>query len=173
MPKIVLIENNYPTTESLYRVLNYVLRSDLIGGYALDPVHAYRQMMMLKKAYHKTDGAQLVHFIISFSSKEAYKMTMDEMLHLGFWAAAQFQSFQAAYALHCDTCHFHLHIVLNTVSYEDGHRYADGLAGFWKLQHALQQVFPKSDVGLYRSYSCSSVNRYMGVEDSDSFLRMG
>lgn len=49
MPKIVLIENNYPTSESLYRVLNYVLRSDLIGGYALDPVHAYRQMMMLKK----------------------------------------------------------------------------------------------------------------------------
>lgn len=173
MPKIILIENDYPNSDSLYRVLNYVLRSDLIGGYALDPAHAYRQMMMVKNAYHKTDGAQLLHFVISYASKEAYQLSMDEMLHLGFLAAQQFGNFQAAYALHCDTCHFHLHIVLNTISYEDGHRYADGLAGFWKLKCVLQQIFQKSDVGMYRSYPYSSVNRYMEDEEHDAFLRIG
>lgn len=173
MPNIILIQNDYPDASVLLNVLNYAFRSGMIGGYALDPNEAYRQMMMVKEAYHKTGGTQLMHFIISFTSAEAYRLTMDEILQLGFWAAQQLGSFQAAYALHHDTCHFHLHIVVNTVSYEDGHRYADGLAGFWKIQKGLQRMFPRSDVGLYRSFSRSSVNRYTGNKEEDEILRIG
>ena len=172
MPNIILIENSYPDTGSLLRVLNYALRSGDMGGYALDPACAYRQMSMVKSAYHKADGPQLLHFIISFSTADAYRMTMDEMLYIGFFAAQQFSSFQVAYALHSDTHHFHLHLVMNTVSYADGHRYADGRAGFWKLQDALQKLFPHSYVGLYKSFPLSSVNRYMEAEDSNEFLRI-
>lgn len=172
MPNIILIQNEYFDSESLLHVLNYVLDSDTVGGYALSTNHAYRQMMMVKNAYHKTEGAQLIHFIISFSTNDAYRMTIDEMLNVGYWAAQQLGNFQVAYALHTDTCHFHLHLVVNTVSYEDGRRYSDGMGYFWKLQNELRYLFPKSDVGLYKSYPLSSVNKYMEAEEDNSFLRI-
>lgn len=173
MPNLILIENDYPDSKSLLNVVNYALRSGDMGGYAIDPGCAYRQMMMVKNAWHKTEGTQLKHFIISFTTAEAYHLTMDEMLSVGFFAAKQFKSYQVAYALHSDTDHFHLHLVMNTVSYEDGHRYADGRAGFWKLQNELQMIFPKSDVGLYTSYPLSSVNKYLDADANNVFLRIG
>lgn len=173
MPHLVLIQNDYPNNKALLNVLNYALRSGDMGGYAIDPSCAYRQMMMVKKAHHKTEGSQLKHFIISFSFDESCRMTMDEMLNIGFVAGQHFDSYQVAYALHSDTHHFHLHLVMNTVSYETGLRYADGRAGFWRLKQELQRLFPKSDVGLYVSYPLSSVNRYLEADANNEFLRIG
>lgn len=173
MPNIVLIQNDYPDDKSLLNVLNYALRSEIRGGYAIDSSCAYRQMMMVKNAWHKTEGTQLKHFIISFTNAEAYRLTMDEMLEIGFFAGKQFENYQVAYALHSDTHHFHLHLVMNTVNYETGHRYSDGRAGFWRLKLGLQNLFPKSDVGLYTSYPLSSVNKYLEADANNDFLRIG
>ena len=173
MPKIILIRNDYPDQTALLNVLNYAMRSQDYGGYALDPDKAYRQMMLVKSAYHKEDGTQLLHFIISFSTAEAYRLDMNEMLDVGLWAAQHFTGFQSVYALHSDTRHFHLHIVVNTVSFEDGHRYSDGLVTFWKLKRSLQDRFPRSDVGVYHSHPRSNINQYMDDEDRDAFLRIG
>ena len=173
MPKIILIRNDYPDNHALLNVLNYAMRSQFYDGYALDPDRAYRQMMMVKNAYHKVDGVQLLHFIISFSDYEACILDMNEMLDVGWWAAQYFKGFQSVYALHSDTRHFHLHIVVNTVSFEDGHRYSDGDLTFWAMKKGLQERFRKSDVGVYRSYPRSNVNQYMDDEDRDAFLRIG
>lgn len=173
MPSLILIRNEYPDSGALLRVLNYALRSEFIGGYGVAPTRAYRQMMMVKHAYHKTDGPQLLHFIISFSSADAYRLTMDEMFDFGLWASQQLAEFQTVYALHSDTRHFHLHFVSNTVSFLDGHRYCDGLSPFWKLRHNLQQVFPRAEVGLYQSFPRSNCNQYMDAEDRNEFLRIG
>lgn len=64
MPNIILIQNDYPDASVLLNVLNYAFRSGMIGGYALDPNEAYRQMMMVKEAYHKTGGdtAYALHY---------------------------------------------------------------------------------------------------------------
>ncbi len=173
MPKIILIRNDYPDNHALLSVLNYAMRSQFYDGYALDPDRAYRQMMMVKNAYHKVDGVQLLHFIISFSDYEACILDMNEMLDVGWWAAQYFKGFQSVYALHSDTRYFHLHIVVNTVRFEDGHRYSDGDLTFWAMKKGLQEQFRKSDVGVYRSYPRSNVNQYIDDEDRDSFLRIG
>ena len=173
MPNIILIHNEYPDSGALLRVLNYALRSDVLGGYAIDPTCAYGQMMMIKKAYHKTEGTQLLHFIISFSTQEAYRITIDEMLDVGFRVAQQLGSFQTAYGLHSDTYHFHLHMVTNTVSFETGLRYSDGRAAFWRIRNVLQEEFPQSDVGIYQSFPLSDYNRYLEADRSNQFLRIG
>ena len=173
MPNLILIENEYPDEDALLHVLNYVLRSDLYGGYAVDPIQAYRQMVMVKNVYHKREGKQLLHFIVSFTTSEAYRVTIDEVLALGFHIAELFGEYQTVYAVHMDGSHIHIHMVMNSISFVDGHRYRDGLVGFWKVRSELEQLFPRSDVGLYRSFPLSNCNRYLEADANKQFLRIG
>ena len=106
MPNILLIENTYPDPASLSRVLNYIFRSNIIGGYALDPQNASHQMMLVKRAFHKEDGVQLKHFVVSFSTAEMYRYDTDDLLHLGFEIGQLFQEYQLAYAIHYDSVVF-------------------------------------------------------------------
>lgn len=172
MPNIILIRNNYSDRASLLRVINYVTRSDIIGGYALDPDHAYRQMEMVKVAYHKEDGLQLKHFVVTFSHAEAFRTGVDELLDLGFQIGCLFREYQMVYAVHLDAMHLHLHIVMNTVSFRDGHKYRDGVAGFWKLKNLLWQTFSTAEPGIYESYANSTYNRY-SYSSEDELLRIG
>ncbi len=48
MPDVILIRNQYPDSAALHRVLDYVCRSGMIGGYAVDPVYAFREFMLVK-----------------------------------------------------------------------------------------------------------------------------
>ena len=172
MSNIILIENTYPDSASLSSVLNYIFRSGIIGGYALDPQNAYHQMMMVKRAFHKEDGVQLKHFVVSFSTAEMYRYDTDDLLRLGFEIGQLFQEYQLAYAIHYDTEHIHLHCVMNTVSFVDGHKYSGGLSLFWALRKKLERRFPRSDVGIYRSLPNSSLNRYSNTNE-DYLLRIG
>ena len=173
MPKIILIQNIYPDSGSLFRVLNYALNTEFTGGYGLDPDRAYRQMSLIKTVYHKTEGTQLLHWIMSFSTDESYRLDIDEMLAYGHWASQQLGTFQTVYGMHTDSHYFHIHFVTNTVNFDTGLRYSDGRAAFWRIRNALQAEFPNSDVGLYVSYPLSTVNKYMEAEDNDGFLRIG
>lgn len=171
MPVIILIQNEYPDKGSLSRVLNYVLRSDLIGGYGVNPDYALKQMCLVKRAFHKEDGVQLKHFIISFSAYELSQIGFDEILELGFQIGQLFQEYQMVYAIHLDTNHVHLHMVMNTVSFMTGRKYCDGNVGFLRLRGKLQEKFPRSDVGLYWSDPLSKINKYTH-SSGDYLLRM-
>lgn len=160
MPNIILIRNDYLDKRSLSRVLNYVLRADLIGGYAIDPSCAFKQMRFVKKAFYKEKGVELKHFIIAFTFGELCRIDFDEIMSLGFWVGQFFNEYQMAYAIHTDTAHVHLHVVMNTVSFIDGRKYSDGNVGFLKLRSKLQEKFPTSDVGLYWSDPRSEFNKY-------------
>ena len=172
MPKIILIQNNYPDSGALLRVLNYALNTEMIGGYGLDPNRAYRQMSLIKNAYHKAEGTQLLHWVLSFSTDEALRLDNDEMFAYGHFASQLFGPYQTAYGLHTDSHHFHIHFVTNTINFDTGLRYSDGRAAFWRIRNALQAEFPRSDVGIYISFPLSSVNRYYEAEDKNEFLRI-
>ena len=68
MPNILVVRNTYPDLPALKRVLRYVDKTQFLGGYAVDPDFAFDQMRLVKEAYHKTEGVQLKHFIVSFSN---------------------------------------------------------------------------------------------------------
>lgn len=160
MPNIIIVKNTYPDFGALERTLNYIQRSSIVGGYALDPSFAFQQMAKLKTVWHKEDGVQLLHFIIAFTHQEAFRISVDEVLELGFQIGILFSDYQLAYAVHMDSSRLHLHCILNTVSFVDGHKYSDGLAGFWRLKTMLQTQFPKSDIGIYRSFPNSKINTF-------------
>lgn len=107
VPDIILIRNQYPDAAALHRVLDYVCRSGMIGGYAL----------------------------------------------------------------HTDSAHCHLHLVVTSVSFEDGKKHFSGFHDLFPVRDFLQECFPRSNVHIYQSFPASDVNRF-GCSDDDELLRI-
>lgn len=84
MPNLLIVRNSYLDLGSVQRLLNYVLRTSFYGGYAIDPEQAYDQMRLVKEAYHKTEGVQLKHFLLTFSHEEMMHLDFKDLLELGF-----------------------------------------------------------------------------------------
>lgn len=151
MPNLILVRNEYQDYRALRRVLTYVLCSNLYGGYGIDPSRAYEQMVFLKEAYHKKSGVQLKHFFITFHDREMLYVGFEDILQLGFDVGKYFGEYQMAYGIHLDSNHVHLHFVMNTTSFMDGHKYSDGLSKFNGLCRYLRERFPKFEVHLFQS----------------------
>lgn len=143
MPNLLIVRNSYPDLESVQRLLNYVLRTPFYGGYAIDPEQAYDQMRLVKEAYHKTEGVQLKHFLLTFSHEEMMHLDFKDLLELGFQVGKVLERYQIVYCIHLDSDYIHMHFVMNTVSFEDGKKYSDGLVGFQRIKDFLEKRFPK------------------------------
>lgn len=143
MPNLLIVRNSYPDLESVQRLLNYVLRTSFYGGYAIDPEQAYDQMRLVKEAYHKTEGVQLKHFLLTFSHEEMMHLDFKDLLELGFQVGKVLERYQIVYCIHLDSNYIHMHFVMNTVSFEDGKKYSDGLVGFQRVKDFLEKRFPK------------------------------
>ena len=143
MPNLLIVRNSYPDLESVQRLLNYVLRTSFYGGYAIDPEYAFDQMRLVKEAYHKTEGVQLKHFLLTFSHEEMMHLDFKDLLELGFQVGKVLERYQIVYCIHLDSDYIHMHFVMNTVSFEDGKKYSDGLVGFQRIKDFLEKRFPK------------------------------
>ncbi len=143
MPKLLIVRNSYLDLGSVQRLLNYVLRTSFYGGYAIDPEYAFDQMRLVKEAYHKTEGVQLKHFLLTFSHEEMMHLDFKDLLELGFQVGKVLERYQIVYCIHLDSDYIHMHFVMNTVSFEDGKKYSDGLVGFQRVKDFLEKRFPK------------------------------
>lgn len=55
VPDIILIRNQYPDAAALHRVLDYVCRSGMIGGYALHTDSAHCHLHLVVNSVSFTD----------------------------------------------------------------------------------------------------------------------
>lgn len=151
MPNVVIVKNTYPDIAALNNVIHYALRKAVfVGGYGVTPeiAAAQTQMQFVKQAFYQTDSLQLKHFIISYSHEEAMFIDFEEMLQNAFEAAALFKEYQVVYGLHLDGSHAHVHMVMNTTSFQDGHQYSDGLSGIMRVCSMLKKKYPQYPVKL-------------------------
>ena len=108
-------------------------------------------MVFVKEAYHKKSGVQLKHFFITFHDREMLYVGFEDILQLGFEVGKYFGEYQMVYGIHLDSNHVHLHFVMNTTSFRDGHKYSDGLSKFNALCRYLRERFPRFEVHLFQS----------------------
>lgn len=83
---------------------------------------AYQDMLETKQRFHKMDGVQGYHLIQSFAAGEV----TPELAHLigqEFAAELLKGQFEVVVTTHLNTSHYHNHIVWNSVSMADGHKY--------------------------------------------------
>ena len=91
----------------------------LVSGWNCTAQSALSEMQLTKERYRKTDGRQYYHFVQSFA--ETDDLTPQEVHAIGLeLAQREFSNFEVLVATHVDTDHLHNHLVVNSVSFQNG-----------------------------------------------------
>ena len=129
MATFTAIKNRGGGRGALGGVLRYVQQEEktlwegqqLVTGWNCIAQSAYTEMQLTKEQFHKTDGRQYYHFVQSFGEQDGL---MPQELHaMGLeLAKREFPDFEVLVATHVDTAHPHNHLVVNSVSFQDGRK---------------------------------------------------
>ncbi|MBD5154250.1 MAG: relaxase/mobilization nuclease domain-containing protein [Oscillibacter sp.] len=127
MATFTAIRNKKQTAGAMLGVLSYVVHDKktmldgawLVTGSNCVPRSSYLEMMTTKQQFKKTDGRQFYHFVQSFSEND--DLTPQEINAIGLELAQRaFPGYEVVIATHIDTNHLHNHLVVNSVSCENG-----------------------------------------------------
>lgn len=110
---------------SLKTIIDYVLNKDkteekITSGKDCLPESSVESMSATKNLYNKTDGISYCHIIQSFKPGEVGP-TMAHEIGMEL-AEKQFKGYEVLISTHIDKEHIHNHLVVNSVSFEDGHK---------------------------------------------------
>lgn len=106
-------------------IINYVLSKEktnerIVSGKDYSPHNAAAEMNATKNLYNKTDGISYHHIIQSFKPGE---ITPESAHKIGIeLAEKQFKNHEVLIATHKDKEHIHNHLIINSVSFKDGHK---------------------------------------------------
>ena len=93
----------------------------LVTGWNCTAQSALSEMRLTKERYRKTDGRQYYHFVQSFA--ETDDLTPQEAHAIALeLVQREFPNFEVLVATHIDTDHLHSHLIVNSVSFQDGRK---------------------------------------------------
>ncbi len=121
------IKNN--TKVALRAVIKYATKEEktdefLVSGKDILPESAFEEMIAFKKVYDKEGGRQYIHVVQSFSPDEI--ITHQQAHEIGVQFAEYYKGFQVLISTHKDKDHIHNHLLINSVSFEDGRKFQQG-----------------------------------------------
>lgn len=113
---------------SVGQALDYVMKqekteSKLITGLGCEAETVKEEMQATKELWGKLDGRTYKHFVHSYHKSE---QITPEQAHRNAIELANatkaWNGYEVLIATHTDRGHIHSHIIVNSVSYEDGHK---------------------------------------------------
>lgn len=110
---------------SLKTIIKYVTQDkktsfNLITGKDCLAESCLEEMLYTKNFYKKNTGRQYIHIIQSFDPKD--NLSAQEIHKAGIKLAEKFNSFQVLVVTHTDKEHMHNHLIINSVSFENGYK---------------------------------------------------
>ncbi len=110
---------------NIKRIINYVTQdkktnANLITGKDCLAESCLEEMLYTKNLYHKNNGRQYIHIIQSFDPKDY--LSAEQVHNTGIKLAEKFNGYQVLVATHIDKNHLHNHLVVNSVSFENGYK---------------------------------------------------
>ena len=129
MSKLKFINIADQKPEQLPDVCDYIINPSktdggvLTGGHACLRLDAPACMRAVKKLYRKTDKRQFIHLTMTPTTKET-GISDIEYLELAREIAEYFHGYQSLYAVHKDTYHPHIHLVINSVNFISGNKFS-------------------------------------------------
>ena len=110
---------------NIKRIINYITQdkktnANLITGKDCLAESCLEEMLYTKNIYHKNSGRQYIHIIQSFDPKDS--LSAKQVHNIGTKLASTFNGFQVLVATHIDKNHLHNHLVINSVSFENGYK---------------------------------------------------
>ena len=151
MATFTAIRNKKQTAGAMLGVLSYVAQGKktmldgacLVTGSNCVPQASYLEMMTTKQRFQKTNGRQFYHFVQSFS--ETDDLTPQEVNAIGLELAQRaFPGYEVVIATHVDTNHLHNHLVVNSVSCENGRKLHQNRDDFVFRKHDSQDPMTPS-----------------------------
>lgn len=130
--------------------IEYVLREDktnqglvyVTGPFSADEItydSVYQSFLEEKKLWGKDSGRMYAHNIISWHKEE--NITLQQAYAFGKeFVEKWFDGFQTLIGVHKDRDHVHLHLVTNTVSYEDGHKLHNSRKDLERMKEMTNQM---------------------------------
>lgn len=125
-------KNNYRNPDAIEKVVHYPLKKEktphaitgAIGVNGSDEKKIIDEMTYIQKYFNKDKGKRMIHFWISFSTKEMAVLDYEDYRHIGYIVADFFENqYQLVFGLHEDTKHAHIHFAVNPVNYCTGKKY--------------------------------------------------
>ena len=110
---------------NLKTIINYVTQdkktnANLITGKDCLAESSLEEMLYTKELYNKNNGRQYIHIIQSFDPKD--NLSADQVHNTGIRLAKKFNGYQVLVATHIDKKHLHNHVIINSVSFENGYK---------------------------------------------------
>ncbi len=153
-------------------------RVEFYGGVMVDPYNAALSMLLIKKIYAKEGGSEYKHFIISLESRETPRdLNMAPQLSNGkyipwhafseiAWMMGSTCNCQAVYAVHTNTQHVHMHVVMNSVTF-DGEKVDIDYKMLIQLIQKANEILQKRGLSLIRTYSGFMINNEEIIDEPD------
>ena len=147
MATFTAIKNRGGGRGALGSVLRYTQQEEktlwegqrLVSGWNCTAQSALSEMQLTKERYRKTDGRQYYHFVQSFA--ETDDLTPQEVHAIGLeLAQREFPDFEVLVATHIDTDHLHSHLIVNSVSFQDGRKLHQSAADLQAHRLASDQI---------------------------------
>lgn len=134
----------YKDLNAKENVVNYILRADKSpdgcnGYFLIDPTNPAKSMNKVAENFGKSNGVQLRHFVMTFSPDEMSDVDVVNQIARKITNYVG-EEFQTVYAVHTDKAHLHIHLVFNSVSYLDGHRYYGKKREFNAFKTKLKKI---------------------------------
>ncbi len=108
---------------------------------------AYRAFLEEKRLWNKDSGRMYNHNIISFHKDEA--ITHKEALDFGReFAEKWFDGHQTLIAVHQDKDHVHIHMVTNTVNYENGRKLHNTRKDLQRMKEFTNEMCAQRDLSI-------------------------
>ena len=110
---------------NIKRIISYVTQDkktnvNLVTGKDCLAESCLEEMLYTKNLYLKNSGRQYIHIIQSFNPKD--NLSAEQVHNVGIKLANTFNGFQVLVATHIDKNHLHNHLVINSVSFENGYK---------------------------------------------------
>ena len=147
MATFTAIKNRGGGRGALAGVLRYTQQEEktlweghrLVSGWNCTAQSALSEMQLTKERFRKTDGRQYYHFVQSFSEQD--NLTPQEVHAIGLeLAKREFPDFEVLVATHIDTDHLHNHLVVNSVSFQYGHKLHQSAADLQAHRQANDKI---------------------------------
>lgn len=127
---MAIIKSVKNSHSEIRQIINYVTKKEktigkkLCSGFQCNIDTAIQEMQATKELYGKTKGRTYKHFVQSFPPDENITPEQAHQIAKEFVEQCPlFSDFEMVYVTHVDKEHTHSHMVLNSVSFKDGHKF--------------------------------------------------
>jgi hypothetical protein len=122
---------------TLKYIISYVTQetktnNGLITGKDCTSENALAEMQSIKNVYNKNGGRQYIHMVQSFHPDD--DITYEKAHEIGLKMAEQYKGFQVLVATHMDREHVHNHLIINSVSFENGKKFQQSNKSMEKIK---------------------------------------